>query len=164
MDKNNEFVKWYSEVGIKDVPIVGGKNAALGEMYSNLVPLGVNIPDGFALTAEAYRHFFKSTGLDEQIKNILKDLNTKDIRNLQVRGKKVREAILKSTLPQDLKEIITQSYMELGKKYGKNVDVAVRSSATAEDLPGASFAGQQETYLNIRGIDNVLIATKKCIA
>src|SRR3989344_4873791 len=163
-EKKQDFIKWYSEVGIVDVPRVGGKNAALGEMYSNLVPLGVNIPDGFALTADAYRHFFKNTGLDKNIKEILSDLNTRDIHNLQVRGKKVREIILKSTLPQDLQDAIIKSYSDLENKYGKDVDVAVRSSATAEDLPGASFAGQQETYLNIRGIENVLIATKKCIA
>ena len=163
-EKKQDFIKWYSEVGIVDVPRVGGKNAALGEMYSNLVPLGVNIPDGFALTADAYRHFFKNTGLDKNIKEILSDLNTRDIHNLQVRGKKVREIILKSTLPQDLQDAIIKSYSDLDNKYGKDVDVAVRSSATAEDLPGASFAGQQETYLNIRGIENVLIATKKCIA
>lgn len=159
-----KFVKWFSEVGIADVPIVGGKNAALGEMYSNLVPLGVNIPDGFALTADAYRHFFKNTGLDEKIKKILADLNTKDIKNLQIRGKKIREIILKANLPQDLQDAVTKAYVELGKKYGKDLDVAVRSSATAEDLPGASFAGQQETFLNIHGIENVLVATKKCIA
>lgn len=164
MSEEKNFVKWFSEVGIDDVPVVGGKNAALGEMYSNLVPLGVNVPDGFALTADAYRHFFKQTGLDEKIKQILSDLNTKDIRNLQVRGKKVREAILKETLPQDLQDVITESYKKLGEKYGKNNDVAVRSSATAEDLPGASFAGQQETYLNVHGIENVLVSTKKCIA
>ncbi|KKQ87580.1 MAG: Phosphoenolpyruvate synthase [Parcubacteria group bacterium GW2011_GWF2_38_8] len=163
-EKKQDFVKWYSEVGIADVPIVGGKNAALGEMYSNLVPLGVKIPDGFALTANAYRHFFKETGLDEEIKKILADLDTRNIQNLQVRGRKVRETILKAILPQDLKDIIAKSYAELEKKYGKNLDVAVRSSATAEDLPGASFAGQQETYLNVRGIENVLVATKKCIA
>ena len=159
-----KFVKWFSEVGIDDVPSVGGKNAALGEMYSNLVSLGINVPDGFALTADAYRHFFKNTGLDEEIKKILADLDTKNIKNLQVRGKKVRETILKATLPQDLKDIIAKSYIELERRYGKNLDVAVRSSATAEDLPGASFAGQQETYLNIHGIENVLVATKKCIA
>lgn len=163
-ERKENFVKWYSEVGISDVSSVGGKNAALGEMYSNLVSLGINIPNGFALTADAYRHFFKKTGLDEKIKRILSDLNTKDLRNLQIRGKKVREAILKETLPEDLKEIINQSYAKLGEKYGKNVAVAVRSSATAEDLPGASFAGQQETYLNIHGIKNVLVSTKKCIA
>ena len=163
-EQNKVFVKWFNEVGIVDVPRVGGKNAALGEMFSNLVPLGVNVPDGFALTADAYRHFFKDTGLDEQIKGILSDLNTKDIHNLQIRGKKVREAILKADLPEDLNEVIAKAYKKLEEKYGKNRDVAVRSSATAEDLPGASFAGQQETFLNVSGIGNVLIATKKCIA
>ncbi|MFZ1020070.1 MAG: phosphoenolpyruvate synthase [Minisyncoccia bacterium] len=163
-EEKNNFVKWFSEVRIADVPSVGGKNAALGEMYSNLTPLGVNIPDGFAITADGYRHFFQKTGLVERVKEILKDLNTKDIRNLQVRGKKVREEILKATLPQDLDDAIGKAYAELERKYGKNRDVAVRSSATAEDLPGASFAGQQETFLNVRGIDEVLSATKKCIA
>ena len=163
-EKKDIFVKWFSEVGIADVPSVGGKNAALGEMYSNLVPLGVNVPDGFALTADAYRYFFKNTGLDEKIKEILSDLDTGNIKNLQIRGKKVREAILKANLPQDLQNAITKSYIELGKKYGKNSAVAVRSSATAEDLPGASFAGQQETYLNVHGIENILVSTKKCIA
>ena len=163
-EKKQNFVKWFSEVGIADVSSVGGKNAALGEMYSNLVPLGVNVPDGFAITADAYRYFFQNTGLDEQIKKILSDLNTKDIRNLQIRGKKAREAILKASLPQDLQNVIIKSYAEFGNKYGENSAVAVRSSATAEDLPGASFAGQQETYLNVHGIENILIATKKCIA
>ena len=130
-EKKDSFVKWFNEVGIVDVPSVGGKNAALGEMFSNLVPLGVNVPDGFALTADAYRHFFKQTGLDERIKNILSDLNTKDIRNLQAHGKKVREEILKANLPQDLNDTIAEAYSELEKKYGKNRDVAVRSSATA---------------------------------
>src|SRR3989344_5947532 len=111
-EEKQNFIKWYSEVGIDDVSSVGGKNAALGEMYSNLVPLGVNIPDGFALTADAYRHFFKETGLDEKIKEILSDLDTKDIRNLQIRGKKVREEIIKATLPQNLKDAVTESYKE----------------------------------------------------
>lgn len=163
-EKTGDFVKWFNEVRIEDVPSVGGKNAALGEMFSNLVPLGVNVPDGFALTADAYRHFFKQTGLDEKIKGILADLNTKDIHNLQAHGRKVREAILKSDLPEDLNQVITKAYADLEKKYGKNRDVAVRSSATAEDLPGASFAGEQETFLNVSGIANVLVATKKCIA
>jgi pyruvate,water dikinase len=163
-EKNKNYVKWFNEVNIDDVGIVGGKNAALGEMFSNLVPLGINIPDGFALTADAYRHFFKDTGLDEKIKEILADLDTKDLRNLQKRGEKVRSVILKAKLPQDLNDIIKEYYIKLGEKYGKDPDVAVRSSATAEDLPGASFAGQQETYLNVHGIDNILEATKKCIA
>jgi pyruvate,water dikinase len=164
MAEEKNFIKWFEEVGIADVPVVGGKNAALGEMYKNLVPLGVNIPNGFALTADAYRHFFKNTGLDEKIKKILSDLDTKDIRNLQKRGKKVREEILKAKLPEDLDAVISEAYKKLEEKYGKNRDVAVRSSATAEDLPGASFAGQQETFLNVRGIKDVLVATKKCIA
>jgi pyruvate,water dikinase len=163
-ETNVNFVKWFSEVTIADIPSVGGKNAALGEMFSNLVPLGVNVPDGFAITADAYRHFFKETGLDEKIKTILSDINTKDIRNLQAHGKKVRDAILKAELPGDLDSAIAKAYVQLEKKYGKNRDVAVRSSATAEDLPGASFAGEQETFLNVSGIDNVLVATKKCIA
>lgn len=163
-EKKENFVKWYSEVGIADVPVVGGKNAALGEMYSNLVPLGVNIPDGFALTADAYRYFFEKTGLDKQIQKILADLNTKSIKNLQAHGKKVREAILKAEFPLLLHDAIVKSYAQFEKKYGKNIDVAVRSSATAEDLPGASFAGQQETYLNVRGIKDVLLSSRKCIA
>jgi pyruvate, water dikinase len=163
-EENKNFVKWFNKVGIADVPSVGGKNAALGEMYSNLVPLGINVPDGFAITADAYRLFFKNTGLDEKVKEILKDLNTKDLHNLQVRGKKVREEILKAVLPQDLDEAIGKAYAELEKKYGKGREVAVRSSATAEDLPGASFAGQQETFLNVHGLPNILVATKKCIA
>ncbi len=164
-EKKENFVKWYGEVGIKDVPIVGGKNAALGEMYSNLVPLGVNIPDGFALTADAYRYFFEKTGLDKDIQNILGDLDTKSIKNLQARGKKVRETILKKEFPPLLHDAIVEAYAQMEKKYGrKNLDVAVRSSATAEDLPGASFAGQQETYLNVCGIKDVLLSTRKCIA
>src|SRR3989344_3310106 len=160
-----DFVKWYGEVGIKDVGSVGGKNAALGEMYSNLTPLGVNIPDGFALTAEAYRYFFKETGLNKKIEKILSDLDTKDIKNLQSRGKKVRDAILKEEFPALLHDAIVGAYAEMEEKYGrKNIDVAVRSSATAEDLPGASFAGQQETYLNVCGIEEVLFFARKCIA
>lgn len=164
-EKKENFVKWFSEVGIKDVPVVGGKNAALGEMFSNLVPKGVNIPDGFALTADAYRYFFEKTGLDKEIQKILSDLNTKNIKNLQKRGKLVREAILKKEFPSLLHNTIVESYAKLEEKYKrKNVDVAVRSSATAEDLPGASFAGQQETYLNVSGTEDVLLSTRKCIA
>ena len=162
--KNTQYIKWFSETRIEDVPLVGGKNAALGEMYSTLVPLGVNVPDGFALTADAYRYFFEQTGLDKEIREILSDLDTHDMHNLQVRGAKVRAAVVRAELPKDLKELIAKAYAELEKKYGKNIDVAVRSSATAEDLPGASFAGQQETYLNVRGVGDVIHFTRKCIA
>jgi pyruvate,water dikinase len=164
MDKNKELVLWFKDLEIKDVPLAGGKNAALGEMFSNLTPLGVNIPNGFALTASAYRYFFERTGLDKKIREILADLNTHDIRNLQKRGDLCRKAVMAATFPDDLKEIILSNYHELEKMYGKGVDVAVRSSATAEDLPDASFAGQQETYLNVSGEKMLLESTKKCIA
>ncbi|MEK7513005.1 MAG: PEP/pyruvate-binding domain-containing protein, partial [Patescibacteria group bacterium] len=163
-EKKTANVLWFKDLRIEDVPLVGGKNAALGEMYANLTPLGVNVPNGFALTATAYRFFFKRTGLESTIKKILRDLDTGSIKNLQTRGKAVRKAILDVNLPDELKEEVADAYKELEQMYGKNVDVAVRSSATAEDLPGASFAGQQETYLNIKGPDEVLYATKRCIA
>ena len=164
MDKNKELVLWFKEVGIKDVPLVGGKNAALGEMFSNLTPLGINIPNGFALTASAYRYFFEKTGLDKKIKEILSDLDTHNIKNLQKHGELCRKAILAAEFPEDLSEIIVSNYHELEKMYGKGVGVAVRSSATAEDLPDASFAGQQETYLNVSGDKMLLESAKKCIA
>ncbi|MDO8442798.1 MAG: phosphoenolpyruvate synthase [bacterium] len=164
MDKNKQLVLWFKDLEIKDVPLAGGKNAALGEMFSNLTPLGVNIPNGFALTAFAYRYFFEHTGLDKKIREILADLNTHDIRNLQKRGDLCRKAVVAATFPDDLKEVILSNYRELEKMYGKGVDVAVRSSATAEDLPDASFAGQQETYLNVSGDKMLLESTKKCIA
>jgi pyruvate, water dikinase len=163
-EKKKALVIWFKDLRIEDVPLVGGKNAALGEMYANLTPMGVQIPNGFALTATAYRTFFSQTGLEAEVKRILGGLNTKNLKNLQTRGKAVREAILAAKLPRELDEAVTKSYVELEKLYGKNPDVAVRSSATAEDLPGASFAGQQETYLNIRGVNDLLIATKRCIA
>ena len=153
----------FQELTIKDVPLVGGKNAALGEMVSKLKPLGVSVPDGFAVTAEAYRNFLTEAGLTAGIEEVLKDLDTSNLSNLQERGQKVREMILKATLPQVLKEEIGTAYQALVKEYGVS-DVAVRSSATAEDLPGASFAGQQETFLNVVGEEEVIAAVKKCIA
>ncbi|MEK7478498.1 MAG: phosphoenolpyruvate synthase, partial [Patescibacteria group bacterium] len=164
MEKEKQLVLWFKDLEIKDVPLAGGKNAALGEMFSNLMPLGVNIPNGFALTAFAYRYFFDKTGLDKKIREILADINTHDIRNLQKRGDLCRKAVMAATFPDDLKEVILSNYRELEKMYGKKVDVAVRSSATAEDLPDASFAGQQETYLNVSGDKMLLESTKKCIA
>ena len=153
------FILWFKEIGIEDVPRAGGKNAALGEMYRHLNPLGVNVPNGFVVTADAYRYFLESAGLKNKIKEVLADLNTKNIKNLQTRGASVRQLILSAELPADLKKEISIAYKKLG-----GGDVAVRSSATAEDLPNASFAGQQETYLNVSGIQDVLLAVKKCIA
>ena len=158
------FIKKLDEVGIKDIPEVGGKNASLGEMIQNLAPKGVNIPGGFVVTATAYRYFLKQAGLAQFIKKTIKGLNTKNLKDLARRGKTIRETIKNSKFPKDLEKEISKAYKELEKKYGKNTDVAVRSSATAEDLPGASFAGEHETYLNIRGKDEVLRAVKSAMA
>lgn len=165
MVKQKKFILRFREIRNSDVEVVGGKNASLGEMYSLLTKQGVHIPNGFATTAYAYKYFLEKAGIKKEIRNILKDLNVKDIRNLQAHGKKVRELILKSHLPVELEREIMVYYKELSKDFKvANVDVAVRSSATAEDLPDASFAGQQETYLNIKGEKELLLAVKKCIA
>jgi pyruvate, water dikinase len=164
VDKENSFVLWFDQLGIEDVPIVGGKNASLGEMYRNLTPKGVKVPNGFAVTAYAYRYFLEKAKVMEQIKQILSDLNTRDMKNLEERGHKVRELIRSSDMPKELNEAILEGYKHMCKQYGEDVDVAVRSSATAEDLPDASFAGQQETYLNIRGGESLLRYCKDCFA
>ncbi|MFT4261104.1 MAG: phosphoenolpyruvate synthase [Candidatus Woesearchaeota archaeon] len=164
MDKNSALVLWFDQLGIEDVPIVGGKNASLGEMYRLLTPKGVNIPNGFALTAHAYRYFLEEAGVMQKIKDTLKDLDTHNMKNLSERGHKVREIIRSAEFPERLNEEIREGYRNLCIQYGDNVDVAVRSSATAEDLPDASFAGQQETYLNIKGEHALLEACKKCFA
>ena len=160
-----KLIYWFQEVSIKDVPLVGGKNAALGEMYSELTPLGVRIPNGFAISADAYRYFLETNGFDRKIKQILQGINTHNIADLARRGKLIRDLIVSGKFPLDLGKQIIASYNELSKFYKtQNVDVAVRSSATAEDLPGASFAGQQETFLNIRGAKQLMIAVRKCFA
>src|SRR3989339_1908963 len=162
MDKN-KFIRWFDEIGIKDVPLVGGKNASLGEMYRNLTRKGVRIPNGFAVTAYAYNYVLQKAGIKNELKKILSNLD-KSKKNLAVVGKKARETILRAEIPNELKNEITNSYKKLCRQYGINTDVAVRSSATAEDLPDASFAGQQETFLNIRGEHALIDATKKCFA
>lgn len=162
--QKNKFILWFRDISIADIKRVGGKNAALGEMYSKLTPSGINIPNGFALTAEAYRFFLKKTGLNNKIDDVLKNLDVNRLRDLQKRGRLVRTLILKSDLPSEIRRSVDAAYRRLEKIYGQNVDVAVRSSATAEDLPTASFAGQQETYLNVVGKEELLLAVKKCIA
>ncbi|UCG90639.1 MAG: phosphoenolpyruvate synthase, partial [Candidatus Heimdallarchaeota archaeon] len=148
-----------------DVPLVGGKNASLGEMYHSLKEKGVLVPNGFAITAGAYRHLLKDAGIEDAVKEALDGLDTHDIRNLQERGRKVREIIRYAKLPDDLEEDIRKAYRRLCEETKSiDVDVAVRSSATAEDLPDASFAGQQETYLNIRGEESLLFACRSCFA
>ncbi len=163
-EKKQDFILWFDQVGIEDVPLVGGKNASLGEMYQNLTQKGVKIPNGFTVTATAYCYFIEKAGIKDKIKDILKDLNTRDIQNLQERGEKIRILIRNAEFPPELTKVIVEAYVNLCKQYGPNTDVAVRSSATAEDLPDASFAGQQETYLNIRGENDLITACKKCFA
>ncbi len=162
--RKTALVLWFKELGIKDVPLVGGKNASLGEMYQKLVKKGVRIPNGYAVTAHAYHHLLKDAGIADDIKRILKDLNANNMDNLETRGHKVRTTILNAPFPQDLTDAILKAYKKMEKMYGKNCDVAIRSSATAEDLPDASFAGQQETFLNVRGDREVLEACHKCFA
>lgn len=164
MAEDKRLVVWFKDLSIKDVSLVGGKNASLGEMYRELTKKGVNIPNGFAITAYAYKYLIESNGADKEIKKILSGLNVHNLTNLQDTGRKVREIISNLEFPDDLKEAIKEAYQKLEKEYGKNVDVAVRSSATAEDLPNASFAGQQETYLNIRSVNHLIDACKKCFA
>lgn len=159
-----EFVKWFEDLTIGDVPSVGGKNASLGEMIRNLGQKGVRVPSGFAITAYAYKYMIEKAGIDIKIKEILKDLNTHDVTDLAVRGQKIRDLIKNTPIPKELEEDIRRYYREMEFRYGENVDVAVRSSATAEDLPDASFAGQQETYLNIRGEDELIEKVRDCFA
>ncbi len=164
--KKEKFILWFDEIGIEDVPLVGGKNASLGEMIRELSSEGINVPNGFAITAYAYNYLLKNAKIEEKIKSALADLDTHNINNLMERGKKVRDIILKAEFPEELKSEIIDAYSQMHKKFGYegNPDVAIRSSATAEDLPDASFAGQQDTYLNIRGPDAVIDACKKCFA
>jgi pyruvate,water dikinase len=146
-----EFIKVFEEIGMKDVPLVGGKNASLGEMVCQLGPKGVLIPSGFAITAQAYWHFIKTNNLEDKIRKLLAQIDKSDLQKFAAIGHEIRSLIRSAQMPKDLVEEICLAYKNLEKLYGAKCDVAVRSSATAEDLPEASFAGQQETFLNIRG-------------
>nr|QNO56323.1 putative phosphoenolpyruvate synthase [Methanosarcinales archaeon ANME-1 ERB7] len=159
-----KYIKWFEEVGIGDVALVGGKNASLGEMISNLGKKGVNVPSGFAITADAYKYLIEETGIKDKIRDTLVDLDTSDMVNLAERGSKIRGMITNAQIPADLEEEVRAAYREMEKRYGEGVDVAVRSSATAEDLPTASFAGQQDTYLNVRGEDELVEKVMDCFA
>ncbi|MTI13327.1 phosphoenolpyruvate synthase [Sansalvadorimonas verongulae] len=157
------YVLGLEKLGAGDVEIVGGKNASLGEMISNLSGAGVSVPGGFATTAQAYRDFLEKSGLDERIHTLLDTLNVDDVRALAEAGKKIRQWVVDEPFQPELEEAIKSSWEVLQGGNG-SLSVAVRSSATAEDLPDASFAGQQETFLNIRGYDNVLVAIKEVFA
>ncbi len=165
MKRDTEFILWFKDLRIEDVPLVGGKNASLGEMYRELTPKGVRIPNGFAITATAYRYLLQHSGIEKEMHTLLDDLNVKNVAQLAERGRKIRELIRRAEFPDDLRDAIFKAYKQLSKEYRTaDVDVAVRSSATAEDLPEASFAGQQETYLNIVGEHALLDACKNCFA
>ena len=156
-------VLWFSHLGMGDLDQVGGKNASLGEMISNLAASGVRVPDGFATTAGAYRRFIAQEGLAQTIVGQMADLDTEDVMQLADVGRRVREAIVTQPLPQDVEDDIRAAYDELVAG-DTAATFAVRSSATAEDLPDASFAGQQETFLNVRGIEAVLQAVREVFA
>ncbi|MEI6349772.1 MAG: phosphoenolpyruvate synthase [Verrucomicrobiota bacterium] len=160
--ERSPYIRWFNEIGIEDVPMVGGKNASLGEMVRELESAGVKVPNGFAVTADAYRAFLRQAGLDRRIDEILGALVPNDLEDLCQRGNQVRQEILGARLPVELENEIAAAYAQLSG--GEPLDVAVRSSATAEDLPDASFAGQQETYLNIQGSLAVVETCKRCFA
>jgi len=162
--KKRHLILNFQETGIGDVALVGGKNASLGEMIRHLTPQGIQVPPGFSVTAEAYREFLKEGNLVSRIKRELEVLDTKQMENLATVGRRIRRAILTTPIPEGLQEEILSSYRELENRFGRDCDVAVRSSATAEDLPDASFAGQQETYLNIRGGEELLESVRRCFA
>jgi pyruvate,water dikinase len=164
MKQGAQYVRWFKEIKIEDVPIVGGKNASLGEMYRELASQGVKIPNGFATTAEAYWHVVNSAGILGQLKEIMAGLDKTRIADLAKRGKRARDLILAAGIPDNLWSELKAAYDKLCKEYGPDADVAVRSSATAEDLPTASFAGQQETYLNVSGYHALREACSKCFA
>lgn len=172
-ERAKAFILWFDEIGRHDVGIVGGKNANLGEMYQNLSHAAkgtgekIKVPYGFAVTAESYRYFVEKNDLDTKIKTILKGLDTENIKDLEHAGHAVREAIMGAQFPEELRDAIADAYAKLAKELKlapKDLDVAVRSSATAEDLPDASFAGQQESYLNVTGVNEVLLSIKKCMS
>ena len=159
----NSHVAWFSQLGMDDVEHVGGKNASLGEMISHLADAGVNVPDGFATTADAYREFLAHDGLAERINAALDALDTDDVDALAATGKKIRDWVIDHPFPPTFEEAIRESFDQLADG-NADISVAVRSSATAEDLPDASFAGQQETFLNVRGLDNIMLAIKDVFA
>jgi len=158
-----KYIKYFKELSLQDVEEVGGKNASLGEMYNNLTSIGVNVPNGFAVTASAYKYYLKINNLDTKLQKLFTNFNPDDINDLKTVGKKARELIINSSIPEDLEQEIITGFKSLQKEYGDSITVAVRSSATAEDSPTASFAGQNETYLNINK-ENLIWAYKMCLA
>ena len=164
MVADTRYIRFFREIAIDDIPLVGGKNASLGEMYGSLTAQGVKVPNGFAITAEAYRRVLDQAGAWAALHEALDGLKADDMEDLARRGRRAREIVYGTALPEDLKAQILDGYRELRREYGDDLSLAVRSSATAEDLPSASFAGQQDTYLNVHGDDKLLDACKRCFA
>ena len=159
------WTRWFSDIGMDDVPLVGGKNASLGEMTRELGALGVRVPDGYAVTADAYRYFLEANELEAPIREAMAGLDRADVEDLTRRSRLIQDSVIGGSFPEDLETEILRSYRELSARYDEDhTDVAVRSSATAEDLPTASFAGQQESFLNVRGEVQLLESVKKCFA
>ena len=158
------YIKNFNEIDINDVPEVGGKNASLGEMFQKLTSKGVRVPDGFATTTDAYWLFLEEAQLKDVIFKEVEKLDKKDFTNLREVGAAIRNSIAQAEFPATIKTAVERGYETLVKKYGQGISLAVRSSATAEDLPNASFAGQQETYLNVRGLRELIAACHKCYA
>lgn len=161
---NSKFIRWFKDISIEDIPLVGGKNASLGEMYRELTDKNIKIPNGFAITADAYWHILESAGVLDKLKNTLDGLDITDVADLAKRGLNARNIVLDAAIPDELWDEIRDAYDTLCEQYGPDTDVAVRSSATAEDLPNASFAGQQESYLNIHGYHSLKDACNRCFA
>ncbi len=159
-----QYIRFFNEIGIDDIPLVGGKNASLGEMYQKLATQGVKVPNGFAITAEAYRYILESGDAWEQLRQTLSGLQPHDVESLARCGRRAREIVYSAGIPADLEDEICRSYRQLVGEYGTGLSLAVRSSATAEDLPTASFAGQQDTYLNVNGEAELLEACRRCFA
>ena len=164
MSTNIAYTKWFNEIGIKDITDVGGKNASLGEMYQNLTSEGVRVPNGFAVTASAYQYVLDANNAWDKLHQALQGLDPDNVKDLQARGKKARQVIQACVLPDDLQSDILDQYNKLKQEYGEDVSLAVRSSATAEDSPEASFAGQNDSYLNISSEKALLDAYKRCLA
>jgi pyruvate,water dikinase len=164
MSEQNRYIRWFEELTINDIPLVGGKNASLGEMYRELAGQGVIVPNGFAITAQAYRYMLDQAEVWQHLHACLDQVDADDVTDLARRAQRARELVYAAPLPEDLQLQIMQAFAELQTQYGDDLTVAVRSSATAEDLPTASFAGQQDTYLNIRGGQALLDACKRCFA
>ena len=158
------FIRWFGELSMRDLPLVGGKTASLGEMFQQLRPLGVRVPDGFAVTAEAYREALDAAGAWPKLHALLDGLDKRDVAALAQAGAQAREIVYAAPMPPAVEDGIRQAWRELARRAGPDLSVAVRSSATAEDLPDASFAGQHDTYLNIRGEQLLLDAVRRCQA